>query len=119
MPRSNRPSKRQVTNNPRVMRTVANENRMWFETPVEIQAGLEWGKEKRRLLKWVRRQMFKKLSIRERRCIELYYFQNLTFRQVSEVNGITVSSVHRAVRRALRKFRHAAKRKNAPRLEPR
>ncbi|HOE66571.1 MAG TPA: hypothetical protein PLO62_08585, partial [Candidatus Hydrogenedentes bacterium] len=49
----------------------------WYETEEEIAAGVKWGREKARLLRWVRSQMTMRLTLRERRCVELYYFEGL------------------------------------------
>lgn len=77
---------------------------MWYESPEEIEAGLEWGEEKAKLLRWVQRQMGRRLTKRERRCIELYYFEGMTFREVADRTGTNASSAHRAIRRAVRKL---------------
>ena len=81
---------------------------MWYESPEDVEEGLRWGEEKAALLQWVRRQMGRRLTKRERRCIELYYFEGLTFREVGSRTGTNASSVYRAIRRALRKLHAAA-----------
>lgn len=90
----------------------------WYETPEEIEAGLEWGKRKAELLTWVRRQIGRHLTPRERRCIELYFFEGLTYREAGEKTGTNASSVHRAVTRSLRKIR-AQLEKGGPGRNPR
>ncbi len=80
----------------------------WFETAQQIRAGLEHGRQTAHLLEWVRSQMRLRLSPVERRCIELYYFEDLNYRQAAEALGVNVTSVYRGVRRALRKLRVAA-----------
>lgn len=80
----------------------------WYETEEEVEAGLAWGKRKAELLRWVRRRMGRKLTLRERRCVELYFFEGKTLREVGTLTGTTASSSHRAVRRALRKLQEAA-----------
>jgi len=82
---------------------------IWYETPEEIEAGLEWGREKERLFRLIRREMRRRLTKRERRCLELYFFKGLTFREAAKATSTHPSSVHRAVQRGLRKLRHAAK----------
>ena len=77
----------------------------WYETPAEIRAGLRWGERKAELLQWVRREMGRRLTKRERRCIELYYFHALTYEVVGKITGTNPSSAFRAVRRAVRKLR--------------
>ncbi|MDZ4857828.1 MAG: sigma-70 family RNA polymerase sigma factor [Candidatus Hydrogenedentes bacterium] len=85
----------------------------WYETPEEIEAGLRWGEEKAKMLAWVRRAMGRRLTVRERRCLELYYFEGLTFREVGDRTGTNASSVYRAIGRAVRKLRAASQSKSA------
>ncbi len=80
----------------------------WYETPAEIEQQLEWGKRKAELMRWVRRQMERRLTPRERRCLELYYFENLNYEQVGRATNTHCSCAWRAVRRALDKLRAAA-----------
>ena len=94
---------------PEAVRLFQTERGAWFETPEEIEAGLEWGKQKAELLQWVRRQMGRHLTVRERRCIELYFFEGLTYREAGEKTGTNASSVYRAVARSLRKIRAQVK----------
>jgi DNA-directed RNA polymerase specialized sigma24 family protein len=77
----------------------------WHETPEDIQDALDYGCEKARLLKWVRRHMRSKLTARERRCVELLFFRGLSYRQAAERIGIHPSVVHRSVQRGLGKLR--------------
>jgi len=86
----------------------------WFETIEQIREGIERGRQTAHLLEWVRSQMRLRLSPVERRCIELYYFEDLNYRQAAETLGVNVTSVYRGVRRALRKLRVAAE-KHPPR----
>jgi len=100
---------------PDVMGLYENERGAWFETPEEIQRGIEWGKKKSQLLRWVRKQMGRKLTARERRCVELYFFEGHTYREIGRITGTNASSAHRAVARSLRKLKAEA-REEEPRL---
>ncbi len=80
----------------------------WAETPEEIVAGLAWGRRKAALLRWVRMQMERRLSEQERCCLELYYFEGLSFSQVAKETGASASTACRAVNRAIVKLRRAA-----------
>ncbi|NUM52244.1 MAG: sigma-70 family RNA polymerase sigma factor [Candidatus Hydrogenedentes bacterium] len=93
---------------PEFMQFRTIQEKMWYETPEEIEDGLRWGEEKAALLKWVRRQMGRRLTKRERRCIELYFFEGLTFREVGDRTGTNASSAYRAIGRAIRKLHKAA-----------
>ena len=90
---------------PEALHLFENARGAWYEPPEEIEAGLEWGKRKAELLAWVRRQIGRHLTPRERRCVELYFFEGLTYREAGEKTGTNASSVHRAVTRSLRKLR--------------
>ena len=85
-----------------------------FETAEEVEKELAVGREKARLLRWVRRHMGRRLTRRERHCLELHYFEGLTYRQIGERTGTAPSSAYRAVKRSLRKLRMAAN-ENPPR----
>lgn len=80
----------------------------WYEDEEAIRRGLEWGRKKARMLRWVRSQMALRLTPIERRCIELYYFEALNYREAAIVLEVNASSVYRAVRRGIRKLREAA-----------
>ncbi len=80
----------------------------WYETQEEIAAGLDWGRRRALLMRWVRRHMAGRLTLRERRCIELHYLFGLNHRQVGAATGTAGSSACRAIQRGLRKLRLAA-----------
>ena len=80
----------------------------WYESEEEIRERLRWGTEKAKQLSWVRSQMTARLTEKERQCVRLYYFKQLSFRQIGAKLGINVSSVYRAVGRGVRKLREAA-----------
>lgn len=98
-----------------LLRRLSTSQSLWFEAPEEIEDGLEWGRRKAELLRWVRRTMGRKLTQREWRCIELHFFKDLTYGEVGLLLGTSTSSVHRAVHRALSKLREAAKRRRGKR----
>ncbi len=103
-----RASRFAVSIDPRWLERVENSRGAWYETSEEIESGLAWGHKKAALLRWVRRQMGRRLTRRERRCIELYYFRGKTFREAGSITKTNASSVHRAVARGVRKLRMAA-----------
>lgn len=94
---------------PHQMRVFANERAAWHETPEEVEAGLAWGREKARLLHWVEKEMGGRLTARERRCIEMCFFEGLSYREAGAATGTNASSVCRAIQRSMRKLRQAAK----------
>ena len=86
----------------------SSKDAMWYESPEDVEAGLQWGAEKAALLKWIQRQMGRRLTKRERSCVELYYFEGLTFREVGDRTGTNASSAFRAIKRAVRKLHASA-----------
>lgn len=109
-----RAERQAVVMTPDVLRYFSLEQGAWHETREEVEAGLAWGNEKAHLLRWVRKQMARKLTARERRCVELYYFEGLTYREAGQITQTNASSVYRAVKRGLRKLRTEAA--NGPQL---
>lgn len=59
-------------------------------------------------MRWVLRQMERRLSARERRCVELYYLRGLSYRDVAAEVGSTRAKVERMIRRAIAELRKAA-----------
>jgi len=108
-----------VNLSPRVLDHYPASASAWFETEEAIEAGLTWGEEKARLLKWVRKQMRQRLTPRQQRCIELYYFEGLSFAEVGTEAGITMSSAYRIVQRGIRRLRVAARVDPPVRVRPR
>lgn len=93
---------------PHALRELGESRRAWHETEEEIRAGIRWGRKKAELLRWVRRKMRRRLTARERRCVELYYFQGLTLVEVGCETGTNATSALRAVRRSVNKLRALA-----------
>ena len=94
---------------PFIMAAYMNEDSPWHEDEAAIAAGLAWGKEKDRLLAWVRLQMRRRLTEKQRRCIDLHYFKDLTYVEIGKKIGCSPSAACRSVQRGLKRLRHAAK----------
>lgn len=99
---------RQVSVSPDTLRHFTNEEACWYETLAEVRRQLAWGREKERLLRWVRRAMDERLTERERECVVLVFFVGLSYRQAGRQTSTDGSSVYRAVQRAVRRLRAAA-----------
>ena len=95
---------------PSAMAGFTNEESPWNEDEQSIAAGLAWGEEKERLLSWVRWQMRWRLREKQRRAIELYYFEDLTYAEIGLRMGCSSSAAYRSVRRGLEKLRESARR---------
>ena len=105
--------------NPHVLGNKPENVAAWYETKIEIARGLQWGRRKAVLLRWLRKHMNECLSPRERRCLELYYLRDLTYEQTAAEEKCSLSSAHRAVRRAINKLRAEAERNGPPPLRRR
>ena len=80
----------------------------WYETPADVDAGLAWGRRKARLLRWLRRQMRRRLSEPELRAVEHYFFRGRTLLECGKAMRIGAPAVHRAIRRSIGKLKAAA-----------
>ncbi len=109
MVKRSRASRYALVMSPEVMRMFRHDQAAWYESEEDVEAGLEWGRRKAALLAWMRRQMGRRLTLRERRFIELYFFDGLSYRETADREGTAVSHVHRTVQRGLRKLRAAAR----------
>ncbi len=87
---------------------------MWYESPEEIEAGLEWGRRKAELLRWIRRKIGRRLTLVEQRYFLLHFFKGLTFNEIAEVTGKSNAAIHRSVAQAVRKLRESAKHSDIP-----
>lgn len=93
---------------PELLSYFAQESGPWYESPDEVEAGLVWGEEKRHMLAWIQGQMDEHLSARQREYLTLYYFEGLTYREISERTGTNPTSALRGVKRSLLKLRSIA-----------
>jgi len=98
-----------VNCNPAIIESYAEGDGAWSETEAEVAAGLAWGDEKARLLKWVRKQMRRRLTDKQRRAIHLYYFEDLTYAEIGVKMGCAPSSACRSVHRGILRLREAAR----------
>lgn len=81
----------------------------WRERPEDIRAGLAWGREKARLLAWVRVTMQERCTEREQMCLHCHFFLGLTYETIAKMTGTNRSSVYRAAQRGIRRLREAAR----------
>jgi len=61
------------------------------------------------LMRWVRREMGRRLSAQERQMVEMYYLEMMTLAQVARNRKVHPSTVSRTVRRSVGKLRRAAR----------
>ena len=94
---------------PEIIENYGNGAAPWQESAEDIDEGLAWGEEKARLLKWVRRQMRRRLTAKQRTAIHLYYFEDLTYAEMGKRMKCAPSSACRSVHRGIRRLREAAR----------
>ncbi len=99
---------REVSVDPVVLARTAGSHGLWYETAEELHAASEDAEERALLLRWVRREMRRRLTPRERRFLEQHYFKALSTREVGRRNGVNQSTVSRTMRQAVAKLHRAA-----------
>ena len=93
---------------PSYLTSFTNEEGPWSENARRIAAGLAWGREKDRLLGWVRNQMRRQLTVKQRRAIELHFFKALTFVEIGIEMNCSPSAACRTVQRGIKTLQLAA-----------
>jgi RNA polymerase sigma factor (sigma-70 family) len=91
-------------------RDIANEEGIWYESPEKVQDLLAWGRQKRRLLKWVRNMASRRLTKIEKECLELHFFQMMSYPRIAKRMGVNTTSVYRRVLRSIKKLQALAER---------
>lgn len=91
---------------------ISEAQSLWYETPEEIESKIQWGEEKARLLNWVKKQMERKLSVKERKYIDHYYLQGETLETISKKFNSHPANIHRTIRRGIKKLIQLTKNEN-------
>lgn len=90
---------------PEFLTNLGDSRGPWYETADEIEAGLAWGTRKRFLLRRISHSMRGCLTSRERECIKLRFFRGFTLCEISRRLKMDTSSIHRALKAAIKKLR--------------
>lgn len=99
----------EMSYDPVVLARTADSRGLWYETEEETVAARKDAEERALLLRWVRREMRRRLTPRERRFLEQHYFKAFSTREVGRRNGVNQSTVSRTLRQAVAKLRRAAR----------
>ncbi|MGC8739328.1 MAG: hypothetical protein ACP5UA_11890 [Candidatus Hydrogenedens sp.] len=91
---------------------ISETQSLWYETPEEIERKIQWGKEKAHLLNWVKKQMERKLTLKEKKYIECYYLQGETLEVISKRFHSHPANIHRTIRRGIKKLIQLTKNEN-------
>jgi RNA polymerase sigma factor (sigma-70 family) len=102
---------RRVRFSERAVEDVGEQQGLWYESPEEVEAQLVQGGVRDARMRWVLRQMERRLEARERRCVEMHYLQDKTFREIAKELALPKSAVERIVRGAVAKLRSARRRR--------
>ena len=108
-----RQPRREYSYDPHILARKFQSGGLWEESEDEIEAGVKAARERELLLRWVRREMRRRLSKKERRYIESYYFYNRSVAAVAQRYEVHFTTVYRSIRRAIRKLQQAAQETNA------
>lgn len=87
---------------------------LWHETPDEIAAAINEGYRREELLQWVYGQMRRRLTLRERTCVILYYLGPCTLREIAARLHVSPPTVLRNIRDGIQKLRRAAASSKSP-----
>ncbi|MCK5862816.1 MAG: hypothetical protein KAH38_10040, partial [Candidatus Hydrogenedentes bacterium] len=99
----------EITVEPTTLEYIANRCAVCSDSELEMAAARRYEAEQAVLMRWVRREMGRRLTKQERRLVELYYIEAMTLKNVAHRRKVHVSTVSRSVRRAVGKLRDAAR----------
>lgn len=105
--------RRQLTR--RIGDRVGEARSFWYESPADVQEGLRRAAEREMLLRWVARQMKRRLNAQERKCVKLHYLEGKTFRELGEEMEMASTAVARIVDVAIAKLRAVARKRERAR----
>ncbi len=111
MEKRTRASRFAVTMGPAFFRGLREDQGTWYESPEEIEAALEWGFRKQRLMRMLQMEMGRTLTPRERRCVRLHFLKGMSFEHIARLTCADRASVSRSVRGSIRRLRRALKRR--------
>ena len=99
----------EISVTPAKLERIANHRGLRSDPELEAAAAKRREQEQTLLLRWVRREMGRRLTTREQRLVELYYLEAMTLEEVARRRKIHFSTVSRSLRRAVGKLRAAAR----------
>lgn len=93
---------------PEILAHIEMDRGLWHETELEIAEKTQRADDNRLLLRWVKREMPRRLTRREQQLLTKVYFQAQTLSEAAHACGCHPSTVARSLRRAAVKLRAAA-----------
>lgn len=107
--RSTRQWRPEITVEPVRMAYIVEHHRCSRITYRDEEAEKREQAEQALLMRWVRREMGRRLTPHERRLVELYYLEMMTLKEVADSRKVHFSTVSRSLRRSVGKLRRAAR----------
>lgn len=99
-------SHKEIPLDERVLETFPNERKLWYEDPKEEEERLSALKEEQRLKVKAYIELFLSfLTPKQRKLIEMYYFKEMSEKEIAEELKISKAAVHRQLQNALRSLR--------------
>ncbi len=90
---------------PSDLERFTNEDGLWYESPEEIERGLEQGRHQARRLALLVKLMDECLTPAQCACTKLYYLEGKSLREIAAITGIHFTTVHQHVHAAVKKLK--------------
>jgi RNA polymerase sigma factor (sigma-70 family) len=84
-----------------------NEDGLWYESPEEIERGLDRGKKRAARLMLLAKLIEERLTPPQRTCTRLYYFEGKSLREIGAILDIHFTTVHQHIQASMKKLKRA------------
>jgi RNA polymerase sigma factor (sigma-70 family) len=92
---------------PSDLERFTNEEGLWYESPEEVERGLERGRQHACRLALLMKLMDECLTPAQCTCTKLYYLEGKSLREIAAITGIHFTTVHQHVHAAVKKLERA------------
>ena len=92
---------------PSDLERFTNEQGLWYESPEEIECGLEQGTRHARQLALLAKLIDQCLTPAQCTCTKLYYLEGKSLREIAAITGIHFTTVHQHVHAAVKNLKRA------------
>ena len=90
---------------PKDLDRFTNEDGLWYETPEEVEAALDEGRERADRLVLLVKLIGECLTAPQCTCAKLHYLEGKSLREIATITGVHFTTVHQHVRAATKKLR--------------
>ena len=101
---------------PCMLDSFANEDALWFESAEEVELRLRLSERKYRLLNLIRELVEDCLTVRQRECVLLHYFEGKSLREIGVILQLHFTTVHQHLRAGVARL-HTALKERIPQEE--